>query len=68
MHIRLVAGLRESAEELRELAKIFSEPETSDPLDAIAKLSDIEESRTLDEAAREFERRGYDMPAFFSGS
>lgn len=68
VHVRLIAGLRESADELRQLAEVYRESETLDPIDAIVKLSEVRESQTLEEAAREFERRGYDMPAFFGGS
>ncbi len=42
--------------------------ETLVSIDAIVKLSEAREGQTLEKAAREFERRGYNMPAFFGGS
>jgi hypothetical protein len=32
------------------------------------KLSEVRERKTLEEAARELEKRGYDLPAFFGSS
>jgi hypothetical protein len=68
VHAQLVSGLRRFADELRALSRFADETEELDPLDAIARLSELEDSETLEQAARELERRGYDVPAFFTGS
>jgi len=68
VHAQLVAGIRESANELRELAEVVEESQTLNPIDVIVKLSELKESKALEEAAREFRARGYDVPEFFGGS
>jgi hypothetical protein len=60
-------GSENRPNELRELAEV-QESQTSDPIDAIVKLSEVKESSILEEAAREFRARGYDVPEFFGGS
>ena len=68
MHARLVVGLRESADDYRRLEELMRESENLDPIDALVKLGQAQESRTLEITAREFERRGYRLPAFISGT
>ena len=68
LHARLVVGLRESADDYRRLEELMRESENLDPIDALVKLGQAQESRTLEITAREFERRGYRLPAFISGT
>lgn len=53
-----LAGLESGPTSFGQLAEVSKESETFGAIDAIVKLSDVQESQTLEEAAREFEMRG----------